>query len=111
MEVLNAHAEPIESQAPQAFQVSPRRNTQINLDSDFCVFREAEVVTSDSEQVLNLLRRQIRGSAAAPMKLYDLSIARNATADPLHLALQHPQIGRSDVFVLLNDHITSTEQA
>src|ERR1700751_2571848 len=111
MEILNSHAQAIESQAPQRFQVRARSHPRIDFDAYFRVGCERKARTNSSEQVLDLFRCQIRGRSAAPMKLHDLALFRNASADPLHLALQHAEIRRSDTLILLNDYIARAKQA
>ena len=111
MEILDAHAEAIEAQLAKRFEVRSRRDTGIDFDADFAVWRKVETLARKSEEVFDLHRGKIRGRAAAPMELHNGAIFRNATADALRFTLEHIQIRRRDTFVFLNHHVAGAEQA
>src|ERR1700732_130032 len=62
MEVLDTHAEAVEAKPAQRFQVRAGGYAWVDFDAHLRVRREGEAFLRGSEQVLDLLRRQIRGS-------------------------------------------------
>ena len=111
MEILNAHAQAVEAEPPQRFQMRVRGDARIDLDADFRVRRERKPLGREAEQCFHLFRRQISGRAAAPVKLHDGPLARNEAADVLDFALESFDVGRRDAVILGDDHVAGAEQA
>src|SRR5437879_5469682 len=111
MKILDSHAQPIEAEVPQGLEVVARSNAGIDFNSDFRIRGKGESRADRSKQVFNLVRREICWSAAAPMKLDDFALFRNAATDPLHLLLQHSEIRRRHALILLNNHVAGAKQA
>ena len=111
LEVLNAHAQPVEAHLAHRLQVRARGHTRIYLDPDLRVRRKREALPRVGEQVLDLLGGKIRRRSAAPVKLRHLALARNAMADVISLLFQHVQIRRRNSLVFLDDYVTRAEQA
>src|ERR1700719_5303061 len=111
MEVLDSHTQAIESQAAQSFEVRARSDARVDFNADFRVGGKRKARAHGAEQVFDLLGGEIRWSSAAPMKLHDFTIFRNAAADPLHFLFQDAEVRRRDALVLLNDHAAGAEQA
>src|SRR5882762_6254725 len=82
----------------------------VNLDADFSIRRELEMLAGEIEQILDLRGCQVGGCAAAPMKLYDRSVFRNAAADAFRLALEDAKIRRRNRFVFFDDNIASAKK-
>lgn len=87
------------------------RDAGIHFDADFGVGSESEVFAGEAEEVFDLRRRQISGSAAAPVKLHDRAITGNAAADVLDFALQYVQVWGRDALVFLDDDVARAEEA
>src|SRR5256714_2354551 len=49
MKILNAHAEPVESEAAQSFEVVSRSDARIHFDADFRVGSEMEMLARGAE--------------------------------------------------------------
>jgi len=64
-----------------------RSDARVNLDADFRVWCEMEMLARETKEILDLRGRQVGGRAAAPMELHDGTVLRNAAADALRLAL------------------------
>src|SRR5207248_9206568 len=111
MKILDAHAQAIETQLAQRFEVCARSDAGINFDADFTVWCEMKMLAREFEQVLNLLRGKIRRRAAAPVELHDRSIFRNAAADAFRLAFQHVKVRRWDALVFLDHDVAGAKQA
>ncbi len=111
MKILNAHAQAVEAQAPQGFQMRCGRHARVDLDADFGVRRERESLGRESKQAFHLFGRQIGGRAAAPVKLHDGAFARNEAADVLDFALQYFDVRRRDAVILGDHHVAGAEQA
>ena len=62
-------------------------DARIDFDADFGVGGEGEVGAGEAEEIFDLRRSEIGGSAAAPMELNDGAILGNAAADALRFAL------------------------
>ena len=69
LEILNAHAEPVESQPAQSFQVRATGDARIDLDSDFRVRREGKALARVQKKIFHLRGREIGRRAAAPVEL------------------------------------------
>ena len=69
LEILNAHAQAVEAQAAQRFQMRAIGDARVDLDSDFRIRRERKTLARVAEKIFHLRGRQIRGRAAAPVKL------------------------------------------
>src|SRR6267142_1952978 len=111
MEVLNAHAQPIEAEAPQSFQVLAGRHSRIDFNSNLGPGGERKPGAHRGKQIFDLLWSQIRRGAATPMKLNDLALLRNAAAHSIQFLFQHAEIRGSDALVFLDDYVAGTEQA
>ena len=111
MEILNAHAQAVEAEPPQRFQMRVRRHARIDFDADFRVRRERKPLGREAEQAFHLLRRQIRRCAAAPVKLHDGPFAGHEAADVLDFALENFDVWRRDAVILGDDHVARAEQA
>src|SRR5215475_4085685 len=64
VKILNAHAQAVEAEAAQGFQVFAGGNTRVHLDADFSVGRKREAFAGVAEKIFELCRGRIRGSAA-----------------------------------------------
>src|SRR6516165_8772460 len=111
LEILDAHAEAVEAHLANLFHMGARGNARINLNTNFSVAGKRETLARVGEEILNLFRREVGGSAAAPMELDDLAFARNALRHTVDFFLEHRQVGRSDTLIFANDHIAGAEQA
>src|SRR2546429_346355 len=111
MEVLNAHAETVEAELAQSFEMLAGGHTGVDLDANFTVGVEMEMLFRKCEQVLDLFGRQVRRCAPAPMELDYGAILRDAAADAFHLPLQHVKIGWCDAFVLLDNDVACAKEA
>src|SRR5713226_9572819 len=111
MKILDAHAEPVEAEPAECFQVRPRGHARVDLDADFGVLRKSEALASGAEEVFYLFRRQISWRSSAPVKLNHGPFARHAAADALHFFLQHIEVGRRDALIFLDDHVARAEKA
>src|SRR2546430_11348685 len=83
----------------------------VDLDANFTVGVEMEMLFCKRKQILDLFGRQVGWCAAAPMELDHAAVLRDAEADALHLSLQHVKIRGRDVFVLLNDDVARAKEA
>lgn len=111
MKILNAHAQAIEAELAESFQMIERGDARIDFDADFGVGRKSEMLASEAEEIFDLRGREIRGSAAAPMELGDRALASNGAADAPGFALQDIEIGRGDALVFLDDDVAGAEEA
>ena len=111
VEVLNAHAETVEAELAQSFEMLAGGYARVDLDAYFTVGVEMKVLFGECEQILDLIGCQVRWRAAAPMELDHGAILRDAAADALHLPLQHVKIRRGDVLVLLDDDVARAKEA
>ncbi len=111
MKILDAHAEPVEAEPAECFEVRPGSHARVDLDADFGLFRKMEALASRAEEVLNLFGRQIGWSSSAPVKLNHGPFARHASAHAPHFLLEHAEIRRSNALILLNDDVARAEQA
>src|SRR4029077_3305299 len=111
MEILDSHAQAIESQAAQSFEVLAGRDARVDLNADLRVGCKRKASAHSSKQVFDLFGGQIGRSSATPMKLHDLTVFRNASADPLHFLFQDAEVRLGDALVLLNDYAAGAEQA
>src|SRR6267142_4689381 len=111
LEILNAHAETIEAQLAKSFKMCARSHAGVNLDANLTAGIEMKMLFRESEQILDLLGRQVGWRAATPMELDHRAIFRNAAADAPHLLLQHVEIGRCDALVFLNDDVAGAKEA
>src|SRR6266478_6288230 len=110
MEVLNAHAETVEAEFAQRFEMLATGYTGVDFDPNLTVGVEMEMFFRECEEILDLLGCQVGGSAAAPMELDYGAILRDALADALHLLLQNVKIGWRDAFVFLNDDVARAKE-
>ena len=111
VKVLNAHAEPVKAELAQSFEMLAGGHAWVDLDANFTVGVEMEMLFCKGKQILDLFGRQVGWCAAAPMELDHAAVLRDAEADALHLSLQHLKIRGRDVFVLLNDDVARTKEA
>src|SRR5277367_6523834 len=88
LKILDAHAEAVEAEAAQGFQMSAIGNARINLDADLRVWGEGKSLARVAEQIFHLRGSQIGGRSATPVKLNHGTVLRNALADMLDLAFQ-----------------------
>src|SRR5216684_1781631 len=110
MEVLNAHAETVEAEFVQRFEMLARGYTGVDFDPNLTVGVEMEMFFRECEEILDLLGCQVGGSAAAPMELDYGAILRDALADALQLLLENAEVGRRDAFVFLNDDVARAKE-
>src|SRR6266704_639982 len=92
MKVLDAHAQTIKAQLVKRFEMLTRGDSRIDFDANFAVGGELEVLPRETEQILDLFRRQVSGCAAAPVELYDRAIFGNAAADAFRFTLEDIKI-------------------
>ena len=111
LEILNAHAETVESELAKSFEVLAGSYAGVDFDADLAVGVKMEMVLCEGEEVFDLLGREVGRCAAAPMELNDRAIPGDAAADALHFLLQDVEIGRSDTFVFLDDYVAGAEEA
>ena len=83
----------------------------VDFDADFGIGGEGEVGAGDAEEVFDLRRSQIGGSAAAPVELDYWAIFGNAAADAGDFALEDFEVGRRDALVFLDDDVAGAEEA
>jgi len=76
MKILDSHAQPIEAEAPQCFEVLARGDARVDFNSDFGIGGKGKARADRSKQVFDLVRREICWGAAAPMKLDDFALFR-----------------------------------
>ncbi len=69
LKILNAHAEAVEAEPPQSFQVRAICDARIDFNSNFGVRRERKSLARVTEEIFHLRGSEIRGRAAAPVKL------------------------------------------
>src|SRR5580692_9400079 len=86
-------------------------DARVNFDADFSVGGEGEVIACEAEEVFDLWRSQVGGSATAPVELDYGAIFGDAAADAGDFALQDFEVGGRDAFVFLDDDIAGTEEA
>src|SRR6266478_7647235 len=91
MEVLNTHAETVEAELAQSFEVLAGGYTRVDFDTNLAVGVEMEMLFSECEEILDLLGCQVGWRAAAPMELDYGAILRDALADALQLRLRTPR--------------------
>src|SRR6266851_7016930 len=84
VEVLNAHAETVEAELAQSFEVLAGGYTRVDFDTNLAVGVEMEMLFRECEEILDLLGGEVGWRATAPMELDDRAIFRNAAADALH---------------------------
>src|SRR4029077_13619754 len=96
MKILNTHAETIEAQATQSFEMFAVGDPGIDLDTDFRVRRKIKMLARESKQIVKLLRGEISRGAAAPMKLHHRAIARHCSSYMFDFALQNIEVGYRD---------------
>ena len=103
IEILDAHAEAIEAEAAQGFQMRAVGDARIDFDADFSVGREGKLLGERAEKIFHLRGRQIGGRAAAPVKLHHRAFLGDASGDVLNFVLERREVGDGDAVVLLND--------
>ena len=69
LKILDAHAESIEPEAPQSFQVRAIRDARVHFNSNLGVGRKRKPLPRVTEKVFHLRGTEIRGRAAAPVEL------------------------------------------
>src|SRR5947207_10534630 len=87
------------------------RNTGVDFDAQFCVWRKRKSLARKRKQIFNLLGSEIRRRSAAPMKLHNRSRTRNAEADSINFLFQNIEIRRRNFFIFLNDYVARAKQA
>src|SRR5262249_13740831 len=75
LEVLNAHAQPVEAKPAKGLEVSPRCDAGIDLDANLRIRTKRKVLARKFEEILDLRRRKIGWRAAAPVELNDRPLA------------------------------------
>jgi len=83
----------------------------VDFDADFGVGSEREMLAGVAEEILDLGGREIGGSAAAPMKLNDGTLAGDVLTDAGQFALQDFKVGRGHGMILLDDDVAGAEKA
>ncbi len=111
LKILNAHAQAIEAQAAQRFQLSAAGDARVHFDANFGIGSKRKAVVRVLEKIFHLCDRQIRWRAAAPVKLDNRTFARNFCCDVINLALQSIEVGNGDFLVFLNGNGAGAEQA
>ena len=111
LEILDAHAEPVESQAAQRFEMRAIGDARIDFDADFGVRREREALARVHEKVFHLRGREIGGRAAAPVELDHAAVFRNPAGHVLDFLLQRGEVGNGDALVLLDRDVARAKQA
>ncbi len=111
MKILNPHAQPVESQLAQRFQVRLRRHPRIDLDPDLRVRRKFKPLGRKPEKLFHLPGHQIRRRPAAPVKLHHRPFARHKPADVLDLPLQRLDVRRRNAVILRDHHVARAKQA
>src|SRR4029077_6512435 len=111
MEVLDAHAEAVETHLAKSFEMFAARNAGIDFDADLRVGSESEVFAGEAEEIFDLRGSEIRGCTAAPVKLHDRAITGNAVADASHFAFQDFEVRWRDAFIFLDDDVAGAEEA
>ena len=94
VEILDAHAQAIEAEAAQAFEVLLAGDARVDFDADLGVGSEGEALRRVAEQVFHLRGREVGRRAAAPVELHDRARARDKAADVLDFALERRQVRR-----------------
>ena len=74
MKILNAHAQAVEAETAQGFEMLAAGDARIDFDADFGVGREGEALAGEAEEIFHLRGREIGGRAAAPVELHDGAI-------------------------------------
>lgn len=83
----------------------------VDFDADFSVGREGEVVVCEAEEIFDLRRSEIGGSAAAPVELDDWAIFGDGPADAGDFPFKDFQIRERDALVFLDDYVAGAEEA
>ena len=78
LKILNAHAQPVESEPAQRFEMRAAGDARVDFDSDFRVGRERKSLARIAEKIFHLRGREIRRRAAAPVKLNHGPLFRNS---------------------------------
>src|SRR5580704_2753519 len=86
-------------------------DARVNFDADFSVGGEGEVIACEAEEVFDLWRSQVGGSATAPVELDYGAIFGDAAADAGDFALQDFEVGGRDALVFLDDDVAGAEEA
>ena len=94
LEILNAHAEAVEAEAAQGFEVRAAGDARVDFDSDFGVGREGKSLARVAEEIFHLRGREIRRRAAAPVELDHGALFRDHAADVFDFAFQRGEVGR-----------------
>jgi len=105
IEILNAHAETVESQPPQRFEVRAAGDARVHFDADFGVRREGKALASVAEKLFHLCGSEIRRRAAAPVKLGHGAFFGDHWSDVLNFALERGEIGGRDALVFLYGNV------
>src|SRR5260370_32657414 len=110
MEILNTHAEAIETQLAESFKMRAGGYARVDLDANLAVEIEVEMFLCKGEEILDLLGCQVGWSAAAPMELDYGAILGDAAADAFHFLFQDVKIRRGDTFVFLDDDVAGAKK-
>ena len=110
VEILNAHTEAIETEAPQSFQMFARGDTGVDFDAYFGVRRKCESLFGIGKKIFELRGGRIGGGAAAPMELHDLAIARDGLCYTGDFFLQNVEIWKGNAFVFLDDDVAGAKK-
>ena len=88
VEVLDAHAHPVEAGLAEGDEMLPVQFARIDLDADFSLAVDVEQAHDRAGHVGNLVREQMRRCASAPVQLHHPAIGREQRGDHLHFTLQ-----------------------
>lgn len=111
MEILNAHAEAVETEFAKNFEVRAAGDAGIDFDADLGIGRKREVFTREGEEVFNLFGSKVGRCAAAPVELHHGAQAGDGEADAIDFFLKDIKIRRRNVFVFLNNDVACAEEA
>src|SRR5260370_33407984 len=110
MEILNTHAEAIETQLAESFKMRAGGYARVDLDANLAVEIEVEMFLCKGEEILDLLGCQVGWGAAAPVELDYGAILGDAAADAFHFLFQDVKIRRGDTFVFLDDDVAGAKK-
>ena len=111
VEVLDAHAESVEAEIAKDDEMVAGGDAGVDFDADFGFGREGEVFASIGEEIVDLRRSEIGGSAAAPMELHDFARAIDIFADAGDFGFEDVDVRRGNGFIFLDDYVAGAEEA
>ncbi len=83
MKILDTHAEAIETEFAENFEMRAVRDAGVDFDAEFGIGCEREAFAREGEEVFDLFGREISRSATAPVKLHDRTGTRDGEADAI----------------------------